>query len=310
MTAKTATGSSSSSAAGASTSGSAKKLTLTFGLVNVPIRLKSLSEVSSPIAAKTLCPTHHVPVKMGPWVCPNGDHTVARDSVVKGYPHPDNKKQLVVMDVKELEEYAEERTGNADIRTIVDVSTIDPAYFDRCYIVDVGEGANAQQSFDLFVSVLRDHGKAAVTTTVMNKRTRTVIFRWSEQFGLLAHLCRFQSQIRLGDVAAVSAVAALREPPPPEMIELAEQIFSSLEGEFDPGEVDDTWVPLVQGAIRQAAEGQPFEAPETDEEPKAPAGDLMAALKASVVAAKKPAEKEPTAEKPAVKRSTRKKATA
>lgn len=302
-TAKTASGSNSSST-GASSSGSSKKLVLTFGLVNVPIRLKPHSETSSPIAAKTLCPEHHVPLKQGAWECPNG-HQVARTDPVKGYPHPDNRKQLVVMDPKTLDEYAEERTGNAEIKKIVDVSTIDPAYFDKCYIVDVGEGPNAQQPFDLLKIVLRDEGKAAVTTTVMNKRTRTMIFRWSEELGLLAHVCLFRSQIRLGDVEAVNAVAALREPPSAEMIELAKGIFASLEGEFDPGEVEDDYLTLVQDAIRQTAEGQEIILPEKAEA-QAPAGDLMAALQASAVAAAAKAKGDkPAPKKPAAKAATR-----
>lgn len=262
------------------------KLSLTFGLVSIPIKYAPIAETSSPVAAKTLCPEHQLPVNQGEWVCSRGttdEHQVARDTVIKGYPHPDNSKQLVVVDPSVIEEFAESRSGVANIERIVDFSTIEPAYLDKTYLVWPGEGgAPAEQAFDLFVSVLRNEHKAAVTTAVMSKQTRTVVFRWSDEFGcLVAHVCRFASQIKFGDINSIRSATFERTEPPAEALELAKQILSTLEGEFDPAEVVDTYTPLVQSAIRQAAGGKEIAASPTEKKPT-PAGDLMAALTASL----------------------------
>lgn len=262
----------------------AKTMNLGFGLVNFTIRYKPLTEGGSTISAKTLCPEHHIPVKQGEWVCTEG-HNVARDEVIKGYPHPDSG-EYVIVDPSVLDEFAESRTGDASIERIVDPSTIDPAYYDKVYLVD-----GATDAYDLFCAYLRTTKKAAVTKTVISKQTQTVVFRWSEDFDcLLAHVCRFTSQIRLGDVASVKGAASMRTAPPKEALELAKQIFAGLEGTFDPTDVEDEWTPAVQDAIRQAAGGKAIPKAAA-KKAAAPASDLMATLTASVKSATKPAAK-------------------
>lgn len=263
------------------------KLSLNFGLVSIPIRYAPIAESSSAISAKTLCPTHETPVNQGEWVCGKGtatEHAVARDEVIKGYPHPDNSKQLVVVDPSVIEEFAEERTGVASIERIVDFDTIDPCFLDKSYMVWPGEGgAPAEQAFDLFASVLRNERKAAVTTAVMSKQTRTVVFRWSAYFGcLVAHVCLFSSKIRFGDITGIIAPANERAEPAEAALALAKQILTSLEGEFDAREVEDTYTPLVQSAIRQAAGGKVVATKAAKEPVATPASDLMATLQASI----------------------------
>ena len=279
------------------------KMSLSFGLVSIPIKYAPMTEASSPVSAKTLCPDHHVPVKAGEWVCSGGtpdEHNVARDAVIKGYPHPDDPSQLVVVDPSVVEEFAESRSGVASIERIVDFSTIEPAYFDKVYMVWPGEGGpTAEQAFDLFAAVLRDEGKAAVTTAVMTKQTRTVVFRWSAEFGcLVAHVCKFASAIRFADINSIRAATFERTPPEGPALELAQQILTTLEGEFDPSEVDDAYTPLMQDAIRQAAGGKVAKKATAKKQAPTPAADLMATLKASL------------AEKPAPKTRARKKSAA
>jgi DNA end-binding protein Ku len=274
------------------------KLNLAFGLVNVPVRYKPLNETGSTISAKTLCPEHHEPVKAGLWVCSGGttqEHTVERDAVIKGYPHPDNPSQFVLVETSVLEEFAESKSGNAQIEKIVDSSTIDPAYFDKTYLIwpDVG----GEAAFDLLSAVLRAEKRAAVTTAVISKQTQTVVFRWSEEFEcLLAHVCRFATQIRHGDIDTVKAVSAGRAEPPKEQVAAAKALLDTLTGEFDPSEVEDTWTPAVQDAIRQVAAGQPVKVAVAA--PVAKADDLMATLMASLeTPAKTKAPAKPRAKK-------------
>ena len=279
-------------AAKAAGPGRGYKLNLAFGLVNVPVRYKPLNEAGSTISAKTLCPEHHEPVKAGLWVCSQGtaqEHTVERDAVIKGYPHPDNPSQFVLVEPSVLEEFAESKSGNAQIEKIVDSSTIDPAYFDKTYLIWPDAGGEA--AFDLLSAVLRAEKRAAVTTAVISKQTQTIVFRWSEEFQcLLAHVCRFTTQIRHADIDTVKAVSAKRAEPPKEQVAAAKALLDTLIGEFDPSEVEDTWTPAVQDAIRQVAAGQPVKVT-TEKAPVAKADDLMATLMASLETPAAPAKK-------------------
>lgn len=263
------------------------KLTVGFGIVAVPIRYKPLAETTKPISGKMLCPEHGDTLNQQ-YVCSKGkpeEHMINRDVIVKGYPHPDDPSQLVVVDQSVLDEFAESRTGQAMITRQVDVDEIDPAYYDKTYLV--WPEAGAEQAFDLLATALREGGKAAVVTTVMSKQTRMVVFRWSETLGsLLAHVCQFASQLRRGDLELVTRSAAERPAPGKEQVELASTLLASLEGDFDPTDVEDTYTPMVQSAIRQAAGGKKVTAKSEQKTATTGAPDLMEALRASVAAAK------------------------
>lgn len=271
------------------------KLNLAFGLVNVPVRYKPLADTAKTVSAKLTCPEHGPELKQG-YTCSVGtdhEHAIERADIAKSYPHPDSG-ELVVVDPAVLEEFAESRTGNAQIEKIVDATTIDPAYFDKVYLV--WPDAGGEDAFDLLAAVLRSEQRAAVTTTVISKQTQTVVFRWSEELEcLLAHVCRFTTNIRHADVETVKAVSATRTAPPANQVEAAKALFASLAGEFDPSEVEDEWTPLVQDAIRQAAGGKvPAKAAA---KPSAKASDLMGALMASVEATKEKPAPKPRAKK-------------
>lgn len=289
----------------AATTSHSNKLNLVFGMVEIPIRYKPLADAKAGgVPAKLMCEKHHSTLNNGPRICSRGtadEHTVETGDVVKGYPNPDSPKELVIVDPSVLDEYAESRTGEAEITKIVN-DDIDAGWYEKTYLVDAGgDSPSAARRFDLFTTVLREGRKAAVVAAVFSKQTRTVVFRWSDEFDcLIAHVCRFESQVRLENVEIVKATAERRTKPSEEELGLARQILSSLEGEFDPGEVQDTWTPAVQDAIRQVANGKPVTKAAAAAKKVEPANDLLDALKASVEAAVKPVKK-PAAKKPAAK---------
>ena len=270
--------------------GRGSKLTLGLGLVNVPVAYKPLNETQRPVPGKLMCPEHGPALSQGYTCCvgTEHEHKIESAEIVKGFPHPDDSKTFVQVDPSVLEEIAESRDGSAQIERIVDASSIDAAYFEKVYLVWPQEGGEA--AFDLLAAVLKVEGKAAVTTTVMSKQTRTLVFRWSDELGgLLGHVCRFDSQIRHRDVEIVRNATSARPEPPAAQLDAARMLLTSLEGEFDPSEVDDEYTPLLQDAIRAAASGATFETKKAASAPTASATDLMASLMASIP--EKPAAK-------------------
>jgi DNA end-binding protein Ku len=268
--------------------GRGSKLTLGLGLVNVPVAYKPLNETQRPVPGKLMCPEHGPQLAQGYTCCSGTEHEHAIESaeIVKGFPHPDDPATFVPVDPAVLEEIAESRTGSAQIERIVDASSIDAAYFEKVYLVWPQEGGEA--AFDLLAAVLKTEGKAAVTTTVMSKQTRTLVFRWSDELEcLLAHVCRFDSQIRHHDVEIVKNATSARPAAPAEQLHAARMLLTSLEGEFDATEVDDEYTPLLRDAIRAAASGATFETKKAASAPAASATDLMASLMASLPATPK-----------------------
>jgi len=267
-----------------------RKLTLGFGLVSVPVAMKPLAESARPIAGKGMCSTHG-PTLNTLAVCSIGtdqEHVLTNDEKLIGYPHPDDPTRYVVVEPDVVKSLEEDRTGKAAVESMVDVAEIDPGYLDKAYLVWPQPGG--EEAFDLLATILREEGKAAVVTAVMQKQTQTILFRWSTEFEcMLGHVVRFEQQIRHGEAELVRTAAAERPAPKPAMVEMARTLFAQLEGEFQPGEAQDKITPLLRDAIRAADNGVAF----TVEEKAAPAGDagdLMAALEASLGAAKPKAE--------------------
>ena len=263
-----------------------RKLTLGFGLVSVPVAMEPLADSAAPIPGKGMCPLHGPTLNMQS-VCSRGsawEHVVPNEEKLTGYPHPNDPKRYVVVDAEVVKSLSEDRTGLAAVESMVDVATIDPGYLDKAYLVWPQPGG--ERAFDLLATVLREEGKAAAVTAVLSKQTQTILFRWSQQFGcVLGHVVRFEQQIRHADVELVRTAAAQRPAPIPAELAVARQVFATLEAEFEPGEVQDRITPLLQAAIMAAADGTVFEITEASA-PVTGAGDLMAALQASLAAVK------------------------
>lgn len=252
-----------------------RKQTVGFGLVSVAVRLKPLIEPRKPVSANIVTADDHEQIKMAK-IRPSTGEIV--EETVKGYKQPDGS--FVVLEDGAVDALVAEKTGQLELERVVEVGAIDPLYFSTAYLLFAEEGA--ERPFALLAGVLRESGMAAVGTAVLGKQTQMVVLRHSEATGcLLAHVCYFDSEVRWADVELVAGAA---EAASERELALASQLLSTLEGEFDPGEVEDSYYPALQELIAATAAGQPFVAPAVEAEVE-PVIDMMAALEASVAAA-------------------------
>ena len=279
-----------------------KNLTVGFGLVQVPMKLHVIRDEKRSISAKMLCPTHKQPINMAP-VCGVGtddEHHLTREDVLMGYPRPDDASSFVVLDADVLEALGEERTGAATIERTCEVSEIDPLYFVKPYLLEPQKGG--EQQFDLLATVLREDGIAALANVVLTRQTVMLAITWSAELGtLVAHIIEYADRIRWKDIERVKFEAGTRAAPKAEYLSIARQLLDGVKGEFDATEVEDTYTTGLVEAIAAAAAGKPIKAGK--KAAAAPAGDLMAALTASLKASTakgKPAARK-TKEKAAVK---------
>ncbi len=271
------------------------RLTLGFGLVNVPVRLKPLMDERRRTAGRILCTEHAEPIKSR-YMCGSGtghEHLLEQGESATGYPVPGSPDGFVVLEQHVLDDLAAEKTGRCEIEKVVPFEEIDPVYLGKAYLCYPQEGAG--KGFDLLAETLRRSGSAAVTTTVLSKQTVMVVFRWCPELGVLvAHLCLFSENTRMGDVALVRDAAGRRGEVSEEAFAVAGSLLEAVRGEFDPREVLDTYSLELDAAIVAAAGGKTTAKTEAKAKAKeTPASDLMAVLKASLEAAggKKPAAK-------------------
>ncbi len=113
--------------------------TITFGLVNVPIKLYSATE------SKTVH-FHEVHVRDGARIehrrfCSKEDKEVDYDAVVKGYEVSENA--FVVLEKVEVKAAAGDRGKVVHLSEFVPIDEIDPVFFEKTYYVGSADDKDA-----------------------------------------------------------------------------------------------------------------------------------------------------------------------
>ena len=116
---------------------SISSLTISFGLVSIPVKLYSATEASRAISFNLLHKGCGSRLKQQ-YVCVKEEVPVAREDMVKGYEFA--KDQYVMFTPEELKALEEAGTHSADITEFVPIESIDPVYFDKAYYLAPGQG--------------------------------------------------------------------------------------------------------------------------------------------------------------------------
>src|SRR3954471_15207667 len=248
---------------------------ISFGLVNVPVKLYSA------VSKKTVR-FHQLHEKDGvriqqKRVCPADGEEVPYEGIVKGYEiTPD---QYVIVEPGELEAIEPRKTKTIDIEDFVDLAEIDPLYYDHPYYLMPGTGA--AKPYKLLVTAMEDAQKVAVARVVIRQKEQLVAIRPTE--GVLAmSTMNFSDEVvspdKFDDAPGEDVDTSTRE------VDMARQLIDSLSSGWEPDKYRDTYRDRVLELIEQKAEGKEI-AVQPAEEPQ-PVPDLMAALEASVKAAR------------------------
>jgi DNA end-binding protein Ku len=263
---------------------------LSFGLVNVPVKLYSA------VSRKTVR-FHQLNEETGNRIAQKrvdaqtGDE-VAYESIVKGYEL--GRDRYVVVRPDELDALDPARTRTIDIEDFVDLDQIDPVYYDHPYYLVPDKGA--AKPYGLLLEAMRRSGKVAIARVVLRSKEQLVAIRPSGDV-LLMETMIFHDEVvptdALDDLPESGDLRASdRE------VAMAEQLIESLTSDFEPAKYHDEYREKVLGLIERKAEGEEIAVPA---EAPAPAAvpDLMAALEASLAAVKgRPSEDSDGAAKP------------
>lgn len=245
---------------------------VTFGLVNVPVRMVSAVEErklhfhyvhapdSSRIGYEKICKAEGKPVP--------------DDEIVKAFEY--EKGEYVFMTDEDFEAAAAESTKTIEIRDFVAADEIDPIYFERTYYLAPQEGA--EKVYALLVQAMERSGLVAIAKYVMRDRQNLGALRVRDGVIALERMY-FGDEIRPASELAPEGVKVDKRE-----LEMAEQLIESFTGEFDPSRYEDTYRDALCEIIRAKRKGEEVHVPErAEEEEQAP--DLLSALRASVEAA-------------------------
>jgi DNA end-binding protein Ku len=247
---------------------------LSFGLVNVPVRLYSAvrdrdlhftqlhGKDGAPIETKRFCSKEEREV---PW-----------EQIAHGYTFDDGT-QVVVTDA-ELEAIAPRRTRTIEIEAFADLAEIDPILFDHPYLLaPSGDTEGAKRAYALLVAAMQETERAAIGRFVLRAKEYLVAVRVRD--GLLSlTTMRFADEVR--DPKDVDTGAGKR---PQAQVDQAVELLEALAVDWNPSRYRDEYRKRLEAIVKRKAKGDTIAAPAARHEPAPkPASDLMAALERSL----------------------------
>ncbi len=275
------------------------KGSISFGLVNIPIGL-AVATQRSDIAFRTLHRECGTPIKQKRW-CPTHDREVEADELVKGWEF--SKGQYVIVEEGDLEGIALQRSHSIEIVRFVELSEVDPIYFDRTYYLAPADVEAQRKPYVLLLEAMRQSSMAAVGKFVLWGKENLCLLRpLGDSLALQTLFYAEDIRSRAEIDEAVTGVD-VQEPE----LELARQVIQSLVGEWAPEEFENEYRRELKTVLEAKLAGEEIARPEPVAE--APVVDLMEALRRSVDEAKqKKAPAKPKAKTPARSRSRAKSA--
>jgi DNA end-binding protein Ku len=254
---------------------------ISFGLVNVPVKLYSavrhqdLSFHQFQEGTNARVRNKRVSEKTG--------KEVAYEDVVKGYEV--TKGKYVMVEPEELAEFAPRATRTIDIEDFVPLDDIDPIYYDATYYLAPEKSEGAQKAYVLLREAMEDQDKVAIGRLVMRTKQYLAAIRPLEG-ALAVSTMLFHDEIV--PVSEIDDIPTGRSGPrvAPAELKMAAQIIGSMSREWDPKRYEDTYRVQVLDFLKKKAAGEEIVVEDEPEE-QADVVDLMAALEASLAAAKK-----------------------
>ncbi|HYG55663.1 MAG TPA: Ku protein [Burkholderiales bacterium] len=258
-------------------------LTISFGMVSIPVKLYSATEASRAISFNLLHKGCGSRLKQQ-YLCVKEEVPVAREDMVKGYEFA--KDQYVMFTPDELKALEEAGTGAADITEFVPLKAVDPVYFDKAYYLGPDKGG--AKPYALLARALRETGKCALGRWAARGKQYIVMIRPVNDLveGLV-----MQQLLYAGEVRTLRDIDIPKMDVKPQELKLAQQLIEQQSSEkFDPSQYKDEVRERIEAAVQKKVEGKEIT---TAEAPSAEASgqviDLMEALKASLE--KKPAKR-------------------
>ncbi|TBL78694.1 Ku protein [Paenibacillus thalictri] len=262
---------------------------ISFGLVHVPVKMFTATEdkdISLRMIHKT-CSTPLSYVRK----CQTCDKEVEWDEIVKGYEYESGR--FVLFDKEELEQISGEANKEIKILDFVDLTDIDPVYFQKTYYLAPGEtGAGA---YNLLLESMKQTGKIGISKVSIRSKSSLAAIR------VVDRCIAMETMFYPDEIRSVSAVPGLPEQVSTNEKELtmAKMLIDQLSAPFDPTKYTDEYRAAMLDAISRKVAGEQIHV--APEQQKTNVIDLMSALQASLEAMKP--QEEPVKAKPAKAKS-------
>jgi DNA end-binding protein Ku len=247
------------------------KGSISFGLVNIPVRMYSAVEDKG-VHFNQLHAVCHTPIKLQK-VCPHCQVEVEAREIVRGYEVHDG--QYVVITDEEWEQFQGSLSRTVDLLRFVKLAEIDPVFFNRTYFLEPAE--TGEKAYRLLTKAMEETGMVGIANITIRSKTALAALR-VYQTGLVLETMYYPDEIRPFHHFHIPA-----GDPAEKELAVAVTLINSLTEPFQPEHYIDKRregiLALIEGKV--AEEQQVVRAPSPGGEAVA---DLLAALEASLKA--------------------------
>lgn len=248
------------------------KGSISFGLVNVPVKMHAATE-SQEFQFNYLHKDCHHRIRYMK-KCPTCDVEVGAAELVKGYEY--EKDRFVVLNEEDLASIEQPMSRSIDILDFVDLAEIDPIYYQKSYYLSPEE--TALKAYRLLCQAMADTGKVALARVTLRSKQHLACLRVFEQ-GIVMETMYYPNEIRHLD-ATWERVA-----PTEVELTMARQLIENLAHSFEPEKYRDELHEQMAALIQSKVAGETFKVEAPAEGRKVV--DLMEALRASIAMTEK-----------------------
>src|SRR5690349_2662679 len=294
--------------------------TLSFGLLNVPIRLMT-AERRVDLHFRMLDQRNNQPVRYERVNAESGEEVPWKD-IVKAYEY--SKGNYVVLEESDIRNAAAEAHETVEIDTFIDAGQLTPAYFEKPYFLVPGK--KAEKGYVLLRETLKRTGKIGIARVVIRTREYLCAVMPQDE-ALMLILLRFPQELVSEEEYALPDKAISDYRISDRELEMAGELIESMSGKFEPENYRDEFRDRLTAVIEQRLKSKGVTTTLEEEEPTHANAttnvvDFMALLKKSIEGkqrtpakgkdAAEKAEKKPAAKKaakkaePAAKKASRK----
>lgn len=248
-------------------------LSLSFGLVTIPVKLYSATESGADVRFNLLAPDGSR-VKQQ-YVSESTGDVVERSMMKKGYEF--EKDKFVVFAADELKALEEGASHVVEIVAFIPEKSVDPIYYDKAYFI--APDKRGGKPYSLLQQALLESSRCALATWASKGKTHVVVVRPTDE-GLVFQQLLFADEVRsLADLQIEHVPVSASE------LKLALQIIEQgTQDSYDPTAFEDEEKKRILAAIDKKIEGKQIVSNEAVA--SATGGgqviDLMDALRASL----------------------------
>lgn len=249
------------------------KGSISFGLVNIPIRMYTATQEHE-LKFVLLHKKDHSQIRYAR-ICKEEGKEVAWQEIVKGYEFQPG--EFVVIDEEDFKKANLQKTKTIEIVNFSKEDEIDTIYYSKPYFLEPEKGAH--NSYALLRDALKKSKKVGIAKFVIHNREHIAVIKPYENIIVLNEL-RYQSEIIHASELA-KALQKEKTKTSPKELDVALKLIDNLTSHFNPRRYKDTYVDEIKKIINQKAKGRKIH-PKGEEPKPSKVQDIMSLLKASL----------------------------